>query len=206
MRNFLNCNIINVLNVFMRMNTEHYQTDFNYDKEIIADAANSSDPLDKTLLWLSRPNGTECFLERKVYIRDTCAHNSWKFYDEQTSDNIIAFAVEIKGIEDGKIIGDIYQLDYHWQCKDVVKNALPAHSVILNYEDGEKTLPYVPNFFSTINHYGLKGYNFLPEDMKALEDRLHAAKSERHKYDYYSKWTLNEFLKYLTVPSSGMEM
>lgn len=56
----------------------------------------------KTLLWLSRPSGTYCFRERDVFISDTAPHNTWRFYKEQTRDHILAYAVELTGVQDGK--------------------------------------------------------------------------------------------------------
>lgn len=198
MKKFLNCNVLDVLHVYMKLNTEHYQTDFEYDKEIIRDAANSSDPLNKTLLWLSRPCGTECFLERKAYVEGTYAHYAWKFYDEQTNDNIIAFAIEIKGIKGEDVIGDLYQLDYHEHCNRIKKDAFPASTVDLEYADRKITIPYEPYFTGKMDYDGLKKYVILPADLKALESRLKVANAERQRDKYYTEWTLKGLLDSFT--------
>lgn len=209
MRKFLNCNVIDVLNVFMKINTEHYQSDFEYDKVIIKDAANSPDPLDKTLLWLSRPNGTWCFREQNAYIKDSDSYNSWIFYDEQTRDNIIAFAIEIRGMEGKNVIGDLYELDYHWHCRKLKEQALPPKTAELDYSDTIKTISFEDYLEHNFNSTGLQAIHLKPADMQDLEDLLSTVKTARHINDYYSKHTLRGLLNSLTTPappSAGVEM
>ena len=50
--------------------------------------------------------------ERDVFLKDTRQHNTWRFYGEQTRDTILAYAVELTGTEQGKIKGNLYELDY----------------------------------------------------------------------------------------------
>ena len=100
------------LHAIMKQNTGFYHSDFEIDKEIIQKAAESPNREDKTLLWLSRPSGTHCFRERDVFLKDTAPHNTWRFHKEQTRDRILAYAVELTGIENGKIKGNLYELDY----------------------------------------------------------------------------------------------
>ncbi len=77
------------LEAILKQNTGFYQSDFDIDKQIIAEKAASPRKEDKTLLWLSRPSGTYCFQERDVFISDTAPHNTWRFYKEQTRDHIL---------------------------------------------------------------------------------------------------------------------
>ena len=39
----------------------------------------------------------------------------WKFYHEQTKDPVLAYALSIKDVQDKKVVGDIYPLDYGTQ-------------------------------------------------------------------------------------------
>ena len=50
---------------------------------------------------MSRPHGTHCLKEKDVYLKDTSAHNTWRYYDKQTRDKILAYVVEIDGLNDG---------------------------------------------------------------------------------------------------------
>ena len=74
-------------------------------------------------------------------MKDTRQHNTWRFYGEQTRDNVLAYAVTITGTEDGKIKGDLYELDYPQHFKHVAEQGLPADTVTLHYERGSRTQP-----------------------------------------------------------------
>jgi len=124
------------LNAVLKQNTGFYQSDFDIDKEIIAKAAASPNREDKTLLWFCRPMGTHCFRERDVFLKDTAPHNTWRFYMEQTSDRILAYAIELTGKERGKIKGNLYELDYARHYERVKDRELAADTVRLVYEHG----------------------------------------------------------------------
>ena len=109
---FENVDVTASLEAIMKQNTAFYQSDFDIDKEIIKRAAESPNAGDKRLLWFSRPSGTCCIKERDAFLKDTREHNTWKFYGEQTRDRVLAYAVELTGIQDGKITGNLYELDY----------------------------------------------------------------------------------------------
>ena len=99
---FENVDLFASLEAIMKQNTGFYQSDLDIDKEIIAKAAASPHREDKTLLWFCRPSGTHCFRERDVFLKDTAPHNTWRFYMEQTSDRVLAYAIELTGKERGK--------------------------------------------------------------------------------------------------------
>ena len=121
------------LDAIMKQNTGFYQSDFDIDREIIAKTAASASKEDKTLLWFCRPSGTHCFRERDVFLKDTAPHNTWRFYMEQTSDRILAYAIELTGKEHGKIKGNLYELDYSRHYERVKEKGLPADTVKLIY-------------------------------------------------------------------------
>ena len=141
MQKFENVDILACLDAVMKQNTGFYQSDFEIDKKIIHEAAASPDREDKTLLWLSRPSGTHCFRERDVFLKDTAPHNTWRFYMEQTSDRVLAYAIELTGKERGKIKGNLYELDYAKHYERVKEKELPADTVKLIYEHGEREIP-----------------------------------------------------------------
>jgi hypothetical protein len=96
------------------------------------------------LLWLSRPSGTECFKERDAYIREYCAFTSWTYYaDNSTGDTILAYAVKITGVENGRIKGNLYELNYSEHVRQLKKDAVNAATITLKSEDGSETeMPY----------------------------------------------------------------
>ena len=138
---FENVDLFASLNAVMKQNTGFYQSDLEIDKEIIAKAAASPRKEDKTLLWFCRPSGTHCFRERDVFLKDTAPHNTWRFYMEQTSDRVLAYAIELTGTERGKIKGNLYELDYAKHYERVKEKELPADTVKLIYEHGEREEP-----------------------------------------------------------------
>lgn len=146
MNKFENVDILASLDVIMRQNTAFYQSDFEIDKEIIQKAAASPAPEDRTLLWFSRPSGTQCCRERDVFLKDTAPYNIWRYYGEQTRDHILAYTVEITGREDGKIKGNLYGLDYMEHFKHVMEQALPADTYTLIYEHGSRKQPATKYF------------------------------------------------------------
>lgn len=159
------------LNAIMKQNTGFYQSDFDIDKEIIAKAAASGSKEDKTLLWFCRPSGTHCFRERDVFLKDTAPHNTWRFYMEQTSDRILAYAIELTGKERGKIKGSLYELDYSRHYERVKNKALAADTVKLIYERGEQMIPAGQYFNGSPDPQLGKFERFetLPNDPDALQ-------------------------------------
>ena len=181
MQRFDNVDVFASLNAIMKQNTGFYQSDFQIDKQIIRRAAASPDAADKTLLWLSRPSGTHCFRERDVFLKDTGAHNTWRFHKEQTRDRVLAYAVELTGVEDGKIRGNLYELDYTQHYQHVKEQSVPAETVRLFYDYGEKEQP-AKHFFDNSPDPWLgkyKGYEILPDDPEALRDVLQVERRSR---------------------------
>ena len=112
MNKFEDVDVITSLEAIMKQNTAFYQNDFDLDRNILQKAAASPTAEDRRLLWFSRPSGTSCFRERDVFLKGTRQHNTWRFYGEQTRDKVLAYAVELTGIVNGKIKGNLYELDY----------------------------------------------------------------------------------------------
>lgn len=183
MNKFENVDIFASLDAIMRQNTGFFQSDFDIDKEIIAKAAASPNREDKTLLWFCRPSGTHCFKERDVFLKDTAAHNTWRFYKEQTRDRILAYAVELTGRERGKIKGNLYELDYARHYERVKDNALAADTVKLIYEHGTKEIPAGQYFSGNPDTVLGKFERFeaVPNDPDALQFLLREEKQSRDR-------------------------
>lgn len=141
MLKFENVDVIAVLGAIMRQNTVFYRSDFEVDKQIIQEAADSDDAEDKYLLWMSRPFGTWCFRERETFIRDTHQHNTWKFYGEQTHDRILAYAVELSSSKGRKVRGTVYELDYRQHFQHVRATAQRSGVNRLTYQRGIRDIP-----------------------------------------------------------------
>ena len=176
-------NLFASLEAIMKQNTGFYQSDLEIDKEIIAKAAASPHREDKTLLWFCRPSGTHCFRERDVFLKDTAPHNTWRFYMEQTSDRVLAYAIELTGKERGKIKGNLYELDYSRHYERVKEKELPADTVKLFYERGERVQKAGRYFDGTPDPQLGKFERFeaVPNDPDALQSLLQEERRSREQ-------------------------
>lgn len=138
---FENVDVLAYLEKIMQQNTGYFQSDFEIDRKIMEKAAAQPAAEDRTLLWMSRPSGTHCFRERDVLVKDTAAHNTWRFHKEQTRDPILAYAVKLTGKMDGKLMGNLYELDYPAHYERIKERSLPAAMNMLVYEKGTRMLP-----------------------------------------------------------------
>ena len=180
---FEDVDVLASLEAILKQNTGFYQSDFDIDKQIIAEKAESPNKEDKTLLWLSRPSGTYCFRERDVFISDTAPHNTWRFYKEQTRDHILAYAVELTGTQDGKIKGNLYELDYEKHYERVKDNTLAAGTVTLMYEHGTREQPAYRRFdgYPDPQLGKFERFEVQPKDPEALQSLLREEKESRDK-------------------------
>ena len=140
-KKFGEVDVLKTLGVIMETNTEYYKSDFEQDIKILTDAARKGKTAalrERTFLWMSRPCGTWCLQERDVFLKASQGYNVWTFYGEQTHDNILAYIVEVSGIEDGKVMGSLYELDYRKHFQHVKDTALPAEQIKSIYEHGTR--------------------------------------------------------------------
>ena len=181
LQKFENVDVVASLEAIMKQNTAFYQSDFDIDKQILQKAAVSLIPEDKRLLWFSRPSGTCCFRERDVFLKDTRQHNTWRFYGEQTHDTILAYAVELTGTEQGKIKGNLYELDYPQHFREVIEKSISADNYTLLYEHGELTKPAGQYFDGNTDPQLGKFIRFeaQPNDPEALKSLLGEQKKKR---------------------------
>ncbi len=198
MRKYENVDVIAMLGAIVELNTAHYKSDFRYDIESFKKAAKEPGGENSRFLWLSRPSGTWCFKERDVYIKETAPFNTWMgnatllgkstdFYQTViVQDRVLAYAVEIKGLENGRVKGDVCELDYRDHVRRLNRDALPKHTANVKYADGtELTLPYAEYDGKRERlyhqHGEIKSFRADPEDTGALRDILTAARERREK-------------------------
>ena len=110
------------------------------------------------------------------------------FYHEQTKDPVLAYALSIKEVQDGKVIGNIYPLDYGSHVERVKLLTCPIGKVAVLFEDGTNiTIPY-QNQRQLMNelmpvHGRPKTMTELPENERELAVIL---KRERLKRSYHA--------------------
>jgi len=204
MRKFMDVDIIDALGAIMERNTKSYKTDFEYDKTRLLEAAASTDPEDKALIWMSRTNGTWCFIERDSLIAGTEANITWLNYDG-AGESVLDFSVIILGEKDGRPVGNLYQLDYGQHLQLLKRGALPIEAVALNFEDGsEKRYPYKEysgNWLGIQHRQGsnITAFKYEVQDESALQSIL---SRERRLRNQYPPKSLNAYLKILSGPAA----
>ena len=198
MRKYENVDVIAALGAVVELNTAHYKSDFKFDIEQFKAAAQHPDGENNRLLWMSRQSGTWCVQEREAFIKDTEANHIWNGYatilgNEKSNtatvivqDRILAYAVDIKGLENGRVKGDLYELDYGEQIRQLNRAALPLHTVTVKYEDGVSlTLPHAKYYGQKDRlyqqHGKVTGFHRDPEDADALREVLNQAWQQREK-------------------------
>ena len=183
MNKFENVDVIASLDAIMRQNTAFYQDDFDIDKRILQEAAARPGAEDRKILWFSRPSGTCCVRERDVFLKDTRQHNTWRFYGEQTRDTVLAYLVELTGKENGKLKGNLYELDYEQHFRRVIEKSVPADNYTLVYEHGERNIPAGQYFDGNPDPQLGKFERFeaLPNDPDALQALLQEERRSREQ-------------------------
>ena len=197
---FEDMDILDALGKIMELHTKHYKDDFDLDKELLAKLAVSEHTEDRRVLWMSRPCGTYTLRERDVYLQDSHENKIWNFYHEQTNDPILAYALNLKGIQDGKVTGDIYPLDYGTHVEWTKLLTCPITQVTVLFEDGASAvLPYASRR-QKINelmqeHGAPKSMYYAPESERELS---HILDRERLKREHHaSPGNFKEYLEKL---------
>lgn len=194
---FEGVDILDSLEQIMELHTQHYKDDFDLDKELIPKLAVSGKPEDRRLLWLSRPCGTYTLREWEVYLEGSHANKVWKFYHEQTKDPVLAYALSIKDVRDGKVVGNIYPLNYAEHVEHIKLLTCPIGNVAVAFEDGTNIIiPYqdrrrLMNELMPL-HGSPKSMTELPENERELAIIL---KRERLKRSYHAtNGDINEYI------------
>ncbi len=185
---FENVDILDALESIMKIHTQHYQEDFELDRGLIQSLSVAEDKESRRLLWMSRPNGTYCLSERSVHIQDSPANKIWMFYQEQTSDPILAYALHLKGQQDGKILGDIVQLDYRTHAQRLKQLTCPIGQAVLSFSDGTVICVPYKGYRKQIQelsplHGTIQSVGFAPESQQELDAIL---RRERFKREYHA--------------------
>lgn len=185
---FEGVDILGFLGQVVELHTQHYKDDFDIDKKLIPKLALSGEPEDRRLLRMSRPCGTYTLREREVYLEGSYANNVWRFYHEQTKDPVLAYAISIKDVRNGKVIGNIYPLDYAKHVERMKSLTCPIEKVSVVFEDGTNIIIPYQNRRRLINelmpmHGNPKSMTDLPENEHELAMIL---KRERFKRTYHA--------------------
>ena len=147
LQGFHDVDIVKSLQEIAEKNTVFHKADFLIDKQILKKAAESTSLDDKNYIWISREKGTHCFNERNSFIADTPEYNKFMFYKNQ---DVLAFSVEIKEMQDNVIKGNIYEIDYLSQCLFRQKNCSLLENITVTFENGNKQVFSSEEYFQNV--------------------------------------------------------
>ncbi|MEG1967192.1 MAG: hypothetical protein RR142_05920 [Clostridia bacterium] len=171
---FHNVDVLATLQKIVDQNTDFYRTDFEYDRAALTKAAESRNG-NHHFLWLSRQSGTVCYPERDVYIRNTAPHNSWTYYGGSKSDHVKAFWVQVNTVTEGKVMGDIAEMDYEKHLDHLCTESFDPVEVAISFKDPfySRTFPYKEyneNQDAIFNRYGaMTGMEYQVEHPQKLD-------------------------------------
>lgn len=174
--------IIPFLEGVVEENTVSYQSDLKYDERILQTAMLETYQEDRTFLWMSRPCGTRCLLEREVFLRETRAHTTWTHYDYD-AEHIKAFRVIVAPGRPGAfVLGKIQPLNYGEQVQRVKQNALHVQTVKMTFEDKTVfTVPFTeyPSQYRSLSvtHGKVESIYYAPENEAELSCVLQAERA-----------------------------
>ena len=196
---YMDVDVIAFLEEKMLGNTKHFQSDFDIDKQMLNRLVMNPCKEDKTLLWLSRSHGTQCQREFEAFIKDTAAHNTWKYY-VNSSEPIIAYAVELTGKENGIIRGNLYELDYPAHVALVTSKAVEPLERVSTFHDGfEHRTPHGRGSYvyyaPLVEEHGAIVHSLdLPRDKEAHAQILSEQKASRAKMKAFQKAEEMDFI------------
>jgi len=107
---------------------------------LLKQAAVSKRMEDKHLFLLSHAHGTSFFRERDIFLKDTPAYKTWLSYDAK-GDRVLAYFIEVVGVQDGILRGNLYRMDYAAISRRLPETALPTQELHLLYERGVRKIP-----------------------------------------------------------------
>lgn len=122
----------------MAQKTAFYQTDLNYALDDMRESIASDDPAKRKFVVIFRQSGEAYLNERDIMIAGTQDYNTCQYYHRHTSEQVLAYSVELPG--DGKkgLRGNLYQQDQHRLAKFTERTASSYTDVTITFFGGRK--------------------------------------------------------------------
>ena len=181
LKKFADVDVLATLKAIADQVNVHYPNDIKIDMEHIPKLVAKGDPELKMLLWHVSDHGTHILPERDAFVSGTGEHSTWTNY---LRPGMLSYAVEITGMENGKVKGNVYELNHEEHVEHVRHAALPATTVTISYEDGREDT-VTRRVFDDDRHRlmsesgNVTGLRFHPEDESVLANLLR--REQRHR-------------------------
>lgn len=207
-KKFENVDVLMTLEAILNKNpSTHRVFDFMSVKEAVTNWSQSSDLEDKHFIWLSYSHGNISLLERNTFMAGTPTHSTLFEMGSQPGDNVLAYLVDIDSYADGKVMGNVYAVDYLAYTRHVKECAIPVASVTLLPEEGSSKPEVDVSFYDykNLNHpaHGYGGIRYNPKSEKSLNAALRAERRVRQTESV--PYTLKKHLRDLSDAMSDAE-
>jgi hypothetical protein len=183
MERFVNVDLRDALRKIAESNTFfHLYNDLDVSFEQMLRAAKISDPSEKSFIWVSYVSGIDCYSEREVFLRDTRSYNGVSYHSSETSpDIILAYAVEVDSVKDGKIMGNIDEINIRDYAAYVRENAIEYGSMRIYLESGGQRIMPRDEFDKRYPQYlpKMESWTHEPDDPAVLRSLVDAARKSR---------------------------
>lgn len=181
---FMNTDILKAMQTIVDSHVKHYQSDFEYDVQTLREAALKKERTERIFVWMCRTSGTWLLNEKNLFIRESHEYSVFTYYAEQTRDTILAFVVEVTGVDGGTVKGNLYAFDYKKFYEHVRTAAVQAGSIVLRYERGQRIIQPSEHFNTLPDaEYGkYESFQFQPESPEQLEYVLMDEKRTRNRF------------------------
>ena len=185
-KRYTDVDILAELSKLVDAHVQHYKEDFEYDRRAIAQAAKAELPEDRTLIWFCRECGTHCFRESQAFIRDTREHTTFRFYAEQSGEDITARVVVPKQLKGKKVIGDVFEVNFKDLAFKVAQDSIAPAMTRMIFADGfEQEVPFNKSLrqaeLLVEEHGKITALHVIPTDKEALSELLAQQKHRRER-------------------------
>jgi len=175
-----NVDLREALGDIARNNTAwHLDNDLGVSIGQMERAAKMDDSTEANLIWISYPAGIDCYSERGVFQKDTRGFNGVQYHAKGAKhERKLAYAVEVTGIQEGKLMGSLFEIDLQAYGAFVRENAIPSHAMRLFFTDaydrGKQTVMPKQDFDRAYPQElpEMKYWRHEPADPSALEKLL----------------------------------
>ncbi len=140
MRKFMNVDIESTLKQLRGQMTIYYQDDLNYALDKMRKGARSDRPEKKNFVVFFRKSGVECMNERELFIRGSESFNTCQHFHTMNREPVLAYGVEITSGAQGKLRGNLYQVDNHQLAAFAARVASPFTNMTVMFLEGHEAL------------------------------------------------------------------
>ena len=97
LQKFMGVKLEKILPEIMSQKTAFHQTDLNYTLDNLRQGIVTDDPAQRNFVVIFRQSGVDCLNERDMFIAGTESYNTCQYYHRHTSEQVLAYSVELLG-------------------------------------------------------------------------------------------------------------